>query len=70
MPGFNTLSNHGYLNRNGRNITDIEVRAAFKNFYSIDESATNILLGGIAKSIGANGNIDLIMFREHNVIYM
>ncbi|KAI8903635.1 Chloroperoxidase [Gorgonomyces haynaldii] len=70
-PGLNTLANHGYINRNGKNITQAQISAAFKQVYGIKDDAVNFLLGLLAPGTpGQNqwGNVDLASLAAHNFI--
>ena len=67
-PGLNTLANHGYLNRNGRNITDDSIRTAFNQVYGLEDGVSNTLIGTIKDLKNQYGNLDLNTLRKHNVI--
>jgi Peroxidase, family 2 len=67
-PGLNTLANHGYLNHNGRNISDNDIRGAFKEVYGIAEGASNRLISSIGSAKSATGTLDLNNLRKHNLI--
>jgi hypothetical protein len=67
-PGLNTLANHGYLNRNGLNITDTELIEAFLNVYGIGKGFSSTLVDGIKDIKNAYGSLDLNKLREHNLI--
>ncbi|GMF13647.1 unnamed protein product [Phytophthora lilii] len=43
-PGLNTLANHGYLPRNGQNITKAVLGPAIMSVYNLGEDATATLL--------------------------
>jgi propanediol dehydratase large subunit len=67
-PGLNTLANHGYLNRNGLNISDSELIDAFLNVYGIGQDASNTFLGAIKDLKNAYGLLDLNVLRQHNLL--
>nr|POF13018.1 chloroperoxidase [Quercus suber] len=43
-PGLNTLANHGYISRDGRNIERQSIIDAFRDQFGIDQSCINIAL--------------------------
>ncbi|KAI8903634.1 Chloroperoxidase [Gorgonomyces haynaldii] len=70
-PGFNTLANHGYINRNGKNITQASIGKAFTEVYGLQQDSVDFLLGLLAPGTpGQNqwGNLDLANLAVHNYI--
>jgi hypothetical protein len=67
-PGVNTLANHGYIHRNGLNVSNTELLDGFQLAYGLSPEATGIFLGGIANQKNEYGNLDLNRLREHNVL--
>lgn len=66
-PALNTLANHGYLNRNGRNITTNELSLALREIFGLGDSAIGFLVKA-ANVRNVWGNIDLNSLRVHNYI--
>jgi hypothetical protein len=67
-PGLNTLANHGYINRNGQNISDEQIRESFLTVYGISNETSNLLLSAAKDLKNDKGNLDLNRLREHNVL--
>jgi CRISPR/Cas system CMR-associated protein Cmr5 small subunit len=65
---LNTLANHGYLPRNGRDITDQDIRDTMKKVYGVSESVSNFLIDQVKDIKNKNGNLDLNALRKHNFI--
>lgn len=61
-PGLNTLANHGYLPRNGQNITKAVLGPAIMTAYNLDEAATATLLALVPDTFS------LDYLATHNVI--
>lgn len=51
-PALNTLANHGYINRDGKNITTTQLINALSQVYSIDASFAKTLANGALKQLG------------------
>jgi hypothetical protein len=67
-PGVNTLANHGYIARNGLNVSNSQFVEAFQLAYGMSPAATGVFLGAITSMKNVYGNLDLNKLREHNVI--
>jgi Peroxidase, family 2 len=67
-PGLNTLANHGYLNRNGRDITDQNIKDAFLHVYGIDNGASQTLIDGVPSAKNPDGTLNLNSLRVHNTV--
>ena len=66
--GFNTLANHGYINRDGRNVTDEAIKDAFKNVFGMGDGITNLLMKQLKDLKRPDGNLDLNALRKHNAV--
>ena len=67
-PALNTLANHNYFPRNGRNITDEQIRNSFTFVYGLGDDVSDNLLGTIKDLKNSDGNLDLNVLRAHNVL--
>ncbi|TMW59149.1 hypothetical protein Poli38472_007294 [Pythium oligandrum] len=59
-PGINTLANHGYINRDGKNITRAQLKQAVMIHYKAEDAAAEAFLGPLPDVF------DLNMFTSHN----
>jgi Peroxidase, family 2 len=69
-PGLNTLANHGYLNREGRNISVEAISAAFQHVYGLSESTSAHLIKFAQPFMDKNvyGLLDLDSLVQHNLL--
>ncbi|KAJ7579290.1 heme-thiolate peroxidase [Mycena floridula] len=69
-PALNTLANHGFLPRDGKNITATEFHDAIQAGYNISDDLVATLIGaGVACCTNANSStIDLNKLALHNAI--
>jgi len=71
-PGWNTLANHGYINRNGRNISYDSFIAACSDAFGLPKVITVIgaVNAGIAAKIFPNGVLNSLsdLSNTHNVV--
>ncbi|EJF61120.1 Cloroperoxidase [Dichomitus squalens] len=71
-PALNALANHGYLPRDGRNVTASQLITAIEQQYKLDAAFTQTLVyGGLAKCghwDGLSCKLDLHDLAKHNVI--
>ncbi|RPD67313.1 Cloroperoxidase [Lentinus tigrinus ALCF2SS1-7] len=71
-PALNALANHGYLPRDGRNITVTQLVSAIRHIYGISLPFASILaLGGVAKCghwKGLGMVVDLHELAKHNAV--
>jgi hypothetical protein len=61
-PALNTLANHGYINRNGRNITRAELSVALRTVYGLEDTAVSFFTQVVAPGIpinNAEGHLEL-----------
>jgi len=67
-PALNSLANHGYLSRDGKNLTAIELISALTNVYKVSYPlAVTLAVGGIG--LCGNGlTLDLAGLCQHNQI--
>jgi len=72
-PGWNALANHGYINRDGRNIASKDFVNAVQQVFGLATSITQLAVNNaqnVAGVFGSNGviaSLDLLS-RTHNVI--
>lgn len=69
-PGFNTMANHGYLPRDGRNVDDASIIGAFVKHYDLTESlAKDLLDGAFNAGIGDSQNrtLSLDQLSQHGL---
>lgn len=73
-PGLNTLANHGFVNRDGKNITGTDMVAAIDEVYGLDPTITDTILDGfvrqgLAAGATADGDplINLFDLYPHNL---
>eukprot|EP01117_Protostelium_nocturnum_P003957 TRINITY_DN15231_c0_g1_i1.p1 TRINITY_DN15231_c0_g1~~TRINITY_DN15231_c0_g1_i1.p1 ORF type:complete len:244 (-),score=66.01 TRINITY_DN15231_c0_g1_i1:103-834(-) len=67
-PVLNTLANHGYLPRNGKNITKDNFVSALEQGISIGFDIANLLGYGAFKKFGNPATLDLSDLQKHNAI--
>ncbi|KAI9001431.1 Cloroperoxidase [Trametes punicea] len=67
-PGLNALANHGYLPRNGRDLTAAQLRHAIQEVYKISPALAYILARGGVRRCGIDGKLDLHNLALHNVL--
>ncbi|KAJ4359702.1 uncharacterized protein N0V89_000258 [Didymosphaeria variabile] len=67
-PGLNALANHGYIARDGKNITVAQVDAALKTALHMSPLAAKSLTGALKGLLRKDGTFDLVDTRRHNVI--
>ncbi|TMW59153.1 hypothetical protein Poli38472_007298 [Pythium oligandrum] len=53
-PGLNALANHGYLPRDGRNVTRTGLKAAVMKYYKLEDSAASTLTSTLPDVIDLN----------------
>lgn len=67
-PALNSLSNHGFINRDGRNISDMSLQTAMIERLGVSDQIANFF-GSVTKDFKNEwGNINLNSLREHNKI--
>jgi hypothetical protein len=66
-PALNSLANHGFFPRNGRNISIELMEDALVNVFGVGDSVNKVLFDGSAE-LRENGVYNLNAFRKHNVI--
>ncbi|TMW59147.1 hypothetical protein Poli38472_007292 [Pythium oligandrum] len=59
-PGVNTLANHGYINRDGKNFTRTQLKQAVMLYYNAEDTAAEAFLGPLPDVF------DLNQFASHN----
>lgn len=67
-PALNTLANHGYLPRNGMNITRSNLTSALESVYSLSTVLANTLAVSAITEDGSDGEISLNQLDTHNTI--
>jgi len=67
-PALNTLANHGFLPRNGMNITRSNLTSALENVYNISSILANTLAIGAISVDGENSQISLDELDKHGTI--
>ncbi|KAH9853621.1 Cloroperoxidase [Lenzites betulinus] len=65
-PALNVLANHGYLPRDGRNLTAAQLSQAVQKVYGISWLAATILAYGGVKRCSTTGKVDLHDLALHN----
>lgn len=72
-PGLNTLANHGFINRDGKNITGSNMAAAIEEVYGLDTAITDLIIDGfvdlgLSAGMTADGDpiINLFDLYPHN----
>jgi hypothetical protein len=70
-PALNTLANHGYINRSGKNLTEDMIVEAISSVYKLDKSFAQKLSSSAIKDLGSKrnpGTLDLDALSAHDVI--
>ncbi|KAF7303055.1 HEME-HALOPEROXIDASE domain-containing protein [Mycena kentingensis (nom. inval.)] len=67
-PGLNTLANHGFLPRNGKNLTVQMVSDTLQSACNIDGPGSALLSGQANQFLNANGTFDLSDLALHGVV--
>ncbi|KAI0824786.1 Cloroperoxidase [Trametes gibbosa] len=67
-PALNALANHGYIPRDGRNLTASQLSQAIQKVYGLSPVfATILAYGGVARC-GSGGKLNLHDLAAHNVV--
>jgi hypothetical protein len=68
-PALNTLANHGYLNRNGQQITAKQMQDAMSRVYNLSPAVGWLLANAAVKGLSPkNGMISLDQLQKHGFI--
>ncbi|CZR58818.1 uncharacterized protein PAC_08710 [Phialocephala subalpina] len=67
-PGLNSLANQGWINRDGKNITPVQVETALKNILHMSSPLASSLANMLKQVTRADGTFDLVDVRKHNVL--
>ncbi|KAG9293452.1 hypothetical protein G9A89_009176 [Geosiphon pyriformis] len=67
-PALNSLANHGYLPRDGKNLSIFTLTSAVWQVYRLDILVAGFLSSNAVLMLGSNGKINLDDLFKHNVI--
>ena len=68
-PLLNTLANHGFINRNGKNLTEPQITTALSSVINMEQSVGAELFSFALKTVPPNSTaFDLDNLRAHNIL--
>ena len=66
---LNTLANHGFINRNGKNLTEPQITSALSTWINMEVSVGSELFSFALKTVPPNStSFDLDNLAAHNII--